>query len=71
MLAQLRASVAGAEAAIARTQASLELAELDVRRAEIPKAEIIVEQELEQFGAWRASLAATPLIKAIREARKA
>lgn len=40
---------------------------LDVRRAEIPKAETIVEQELDHYALWRASLAATPLIKAIRE----
>ena len=37
------------------------------RRAEIPKAESIVEQELESFISWRSSLAATPVIKAIRE----
>jgi len=40
---------------------------LEKRRAEIPKAESIVEQELECFIAWRSSLAATPIIKAIRE----
>jgi glutamyl-tRNA reductase len=40
---------------------------LEKRRAEIPKAEAIVEQELESFIAWRNSLAATPLIKMIRE----
>jgi len=40
---------------------------LEKRRAEIPKAESIVEQELECFVAWRSSLAATPVIKAIRE----
>lgn len=34
-LAQLRASVAGAEAAVVRTRANLELAEVDLRRAEI------------------------------------
>lgn len=34
-LAQLRASVTGAEAAVARSAANLELAELDLRRAEI------------------------------------
>jgi glutamyl-tRNA reductase len=37
------------------------------RRAEIPKAETIVEQEVEAFVAWRGSLAATPLIKRLRE----
>jgi glutamyl-tRNA reductase len=37
------------------------------RRAEIPKAETIVEQELEVFMNWRASLAATPVIKKLRE----
>jgi glutamyl-tRNA reductase len=40
---------------------------LEKRRAEIPRAESIVEQELEAFTAWRGSLAATPVIKAIRE----
>lgn len=40
---------------------------LDKRRAEIPKAESIVEQELESFITWRNSLAAIPLIKKIRE----
>ncbi len=40
---------------------------LEKRRAEIPKAESIVEQELESFSAWRNSLTATPLIKRIRE----
>lgn len=40
---------------------------LEKRRAEIPKAESIVEQELESFIAWRRSLAATPIIKTIRE----
>ncbi len=40
---------------------------LEKRRAEIPKAEAIVEHELENFGSWRSSLAATPLIKKIRE----
>jgi glutamyl-tRNA reductase len=40
---------------------------LEKRRAEIPKAESIVEQELESFVTWRNSLAATPLIKKIRE----
>ena len=40
---------------------------LDERRAEIPKAETIVEQELEYFVEWRRSLAATPLIKGLRE----
>jgi glutamyl-tRNA reductase len=37
------------------------------RRAEIPKAETIVEQEVETFVAWRSSLAATPVIKRLRE----
>ncbi|MGH9320335.1 MAG: hypothetical protein ACRD3V_10685, partial [Vicinamibacteria bacterium] len=37
------------------------------RRAEIPKAETIVEQELEMFMVWRSSLAATPIIKKLRE----
>jgi glutamyl-tRNA reductase len=40
---------------------------LEKRRAEIPKAEAIVEQELESFINWRSSLAATPIIKTIRE----
>ena len=40
---------------------------LEKRRAEIPKVESIVEQELESFVTWRNSLAATPLIKKIRE----
>jgi len=40
---------------------------LDQRRAEIPKAESIVEHELESFTAWRSSLSATPLIKGLRE----
>jgi glutamyl-tRNA reductase len=40
---------------------------LEKRRDEIPKAEAIVEQELESFATWRNSLAATPLIKRIRE----
>jgi len=37
------------------------------RRAEIPKAETIVEHEVEAFVAWRGSLAATPIIKRLRE----
>ncbi len=37
------------------------------RRAEIPKAETIVEHEVEAFIAWRGSLAATPIIKRLRE----
>jgi glutamyl-tRNA reductase len=37
------------------------------RRGEIPKAETIVEQELESFVAWRGSLSATPIIKKLRE----
>ena len=37
------------------------------RRAEIPRAETIVEQEVEAFVAWRGSLAATPMIKRLRE----
>jgi glutamyl-tRNA reductase len=37
------------------------------RRAEIPKAETIVEHEVEAFLTWRSSLAATPIIKRLRE----
>jgi glutamyl-tRNA reductase len=37
------------------------------RRAEIPKAETIVEHEVEAFLTWRGSLAATPIIKRLRE----
>jgi glutamyl-tRNA reductase len=37
------------------------------RRTEIPKAETIVEQEVEAFMAWRGSLAAAPVIKKLRE----
>jgi glutamyl-tRNA reductase len=37
------------------------------RRAEIPKAETIVEQEADAFMAWRSSLAAAPIIKKLRE----
>ncbi len=37
------------------------------RRVEIPKAETIVEQELESFVNWRRSLVATPTIKKLRE----
>ena len=37
------------------------------RRAEVPKAESIVEHEVEAFVAWRSSLAATPIIKRLRE----
>ncbi len=40
---------------------------LTKRRTEIPKAETIVENELENFVNWRSSLAATPLIKKLRE----
>ena len=40
---------------------------LEERRGEIPKAEIIVEEELEAFLNWRDSLAATPTIKQLRE----
>ena len=40
---------------------------IEKRRTEIPKAETIVEQELELFISWRSSLSATPLIKKIRE----
>jgi glutamyl-tRNA reductase len=40
---------------------------IETRRTEIPKAETIVEQELENFMSWRSSLSATPLIKKIRE----
>ena len=37
------------------------------RRVEIPKAEGIIEQELEAFLSWRRSLAAAPAIKKLRE----
>ncbi|HEY7699838.1 MAG TPA: glutamyl-tRNA reductase [Vicinamibacteria bacterium] len=37
------------------------------RRSEIPRAETIVEQEVEAFVDWRASLSATPIIKKLRE----
>ena len=40
---------------------------LTKRRAEIPKAETIVEHEVEAFVSWRGSLAATPIIKRLRE----
>lgn len=40
---------------------------LEKRRAEIPRAETIVEQELELFLTWRRSLVATPVIKKLRE----
>lgn len=40
---------------------------LEKRRAEIPKAEAIVERELEEIVAWRSSLSATPVIKKLRE----
>ena len=40
---------------------------LEKRRGEIPKAETIVEQELEGFMAWRRSLLAAPVIKKLRE----
>ena len=40
---------------------------LDGRRTEIPKAEIIIEKELEEYTAWRRSLVAMPLIKKLRE----
>ncbi len=40
---------------------------LEERRGEIPKAEMIVEEELEAFLSWRDSLAATPTIKQLRE----
>jgi glutamyl-tRNA reductase len=40
---------------------------LEERRSEIPKAEIIVEEELEGFINWRDSLAATPTIKQLKE----
>ena len=40
---------------------------LDKRRAEIPRAEAIVEHEIENFTVWRSSLAATPVIKKLRE----
>lgn len=39
---------------------------LEKRRGEIPKAEAIVEQELECFMAWRRSLVAAPAIKKLR-----
>jgi glutamyl-tRNA reductase len=40
---------------------------LEKRRTEIPKAETIVEKELEGFTLWRRSLVATPAIKRLRE----
>ena len=40
---------------------------LEKRRGEIPKAETIVEQELENFVVWRRSLVAAPAIKRLRE----
>ncbi len=40
---------------------------LEERRGEIPKAEVIVEEELEGFLNWRDSLAATPTIKQLKE----
>ena len=40
---------------------------LDGRRTEIPKAEVIIEKELEEYTAWQRSLAAMPLIKSLRE----
>jgi glutamyl-tRNA reductase len=40
---------------------------LTQRRTEIPKAETIVEEELELFVSWRSSLTAAPLIKKLRE----
>lgn len=40
---------------------------LEKRRTEIPKAETIVERELEGFTLWRRSLVATPAIKRLRE----
>ena len=40
---------------------------LSNRRVEIPKAETIVEQELESYTHWRRSLAATPVIKMLRQ----
>ncbi|MFQ5789700.1 MAG: glutamyl-tRNA reductase [Acidobacteriota bacterium] len=39
---------------------------LEERRAEIPKAEAIVEQEVEAFLSWQRSLVATPAIKKLR-----
>jgi glutamyl-tRNA reductase len=40
---------------------------VEKRRTEIPKAESIVEQELETFVSWRRSLVAAPAIKRLRE----
>ena len=40
---------------------------LEERRGEIPKAEVIVEEELEGFLNWRDSLTATPTIKQLKE----
>ncbi len=40
---------------------------VEKRRVEIPKAETIVEHELESFMSWRRSLVATPTIKKLRE----
>ena len=40
---------------------------IEKRRTEIPKAESIVEQELETFVSWRRSLVATPAIRRLRE----
>ncbi len=40
---------------------------VEKRRVEIPKAETILEQELESFMIWRRSLVATPTIKKLRE----
>jgi glutamyl-tRNA reductase len=40
---------------------------IEKRRKEIPPAESIVEQELENFVSWRRSLIATPAIKRLRE----
>jgi glutamyl-tRNA reductase len=40
---------------------------VEKRRSEIPKADSIVEQELESFLSWRQSLVAAPAIKKLRE----
>jgi glutamyl-tRNA reductase len=39
---------------------------LDARRAGVPGAEVIVEQELDRFEAWRATRSLVPTIKALR-----
>lgn len=40
---------------------------LDKRRQEIPKAQIIIDQEISNFSAWKKSLQVTPTIIALRE----